>query len=144
MIYRAYYLIRPAERLIVELNAFLDDSRILLYQSKLWINQEADSAWMPDDYVAQIKLLFLANLGQEYIDQSQSTPLSTFLIRLLDQPPWTTKLFDQWWTIERFTDVEIVEEVKQSLDTRAIEAITEIDHPLVESWLSKFVLKKLS
>lgn len=144
MIYYVYYLLRPTSELMNELNGFGDASRVILSTPRLWINQEGDGAWSPDDFTARIKLLFLANLAQEYIGEYPSDPLGILITRLLGEPPWATHIFDQWWGIERFTDFESAEQVQQYLNVRSVKLLSEPDRPLLKKWLLELILSKES
>lgn len=77
-------------------------------QPLMWSKKEGGrTAWTEEDYIAQVKLLFLLNLWSEYVVHVGEDPiLKLFLEEIIGRPPFNQELFDRWWTVERYEGVD--------------------------------------
>jgi hypothetical protein len=142
MIATVFYLIKPNSELIEQLKLAPSDAKIILESSQLWSKAEPDGKWMPTDFMAQVKLLFIFNLKQSYLDSAEKSDFQEFLGNLLGSPPFSIDLFDKWWEIQRLQIDEDFEEVQNSLDPTSLKLVSPTGVPLVDAWLSSLIEQK--
>jgi hypothetical protein len=139
MRFEALYIIRPAEALKERLRQAGPDIGDVLGRPLLWTKKEGGrTAWTDDDYVAQVKLLFLLNLWSDYVvGAGEDQSLKTFLQEAMGEPPFGEEVFDRWWTVERFDGAdESFEEAEERLTLAHPHLLANSVLPRVEAWLS--------
>ena len=131
MCYTAYYLIEPAPSLYERLNHLKnEDLDGLLLDPEVFSNEEAErSAWSEKERASTIKLLFLAQIKQYEPLSSDSNFEEIFGSARL-----SLQLFDQWWTIRRFTVSDNAKSLHPFLN-QFIHLVDQTDSPLVNDWL---------
>jgi hypothetical protein len=141
MKYESFYFIRPAQTLKDRLRGSDPDIAELMSEPHLWTKREGGlTIDTEEDYIAQVKVLFLINLWSEYvIGAGEDKSLKLFLEEIMGPPPFTKELFDRWWTVERFEGYdESFEEIAERLGAEHMHLAAKSDLPLVEYWMSKF------
>jgi hypothetical protein len=140
-----YYIIRPTERLRERLERCDPDVAVLLGEPVLWSKWEGGrTVWTPQDYEAQVKLLFLAHLRSEYlVGDGNKSELRDLLEELLGKPPFDLRVFDRWWTLERFEGInESFEDVEKLLGVEGLKLLAKPQSTLVAAWLTDMTKEK--
>ncbi len=139
MIRRTYFLIMPNHDLLKLLKSASDDTKALLGESILWTKAEADGVHNSTDHIEQVKLLFLIDLKQRFIDGNPASDFTALLESLLGSSPFTVRSFDRWWSIKRFGDAFDFNEVEVALTLDNINLLSGDGSTRLESWLSYLV-----
>ncbi|MGH9844021.1 MAG: hypothetical protein ACREEM_35250, partial [Blastocatellia bacterium] len=100
MQYESFYFIRPTQALKDRLKKTDPDLEEFMSQPLMWSKKEGGrTAWTEEDYIAQVKLLFLLDLWSEYVVHVGEDPsLKLLLEEIIGRPPFNEELFDRWWT----------------------------------------------
>ena len=132
----AHYVIRPNTQLLQKSAEWSQESGELLRRPVVWTKEEGGrTAWTPQEWTAQVKLLFLLWLKHNFADNG-TTPVSETVHSLLGEPPFNLATFDKWWTVERFTGLESFEGIQDSLSEQDFAAIGEINVSRVDHWIA--------
>jgi hypothetical protein len=124
------FVIRPNGTLKANLERCECELGELLLQTTLWTKTEGQrTVWSPEDRMAQVKLLFLASLKNEY----SSNPN---FVRVLGDLPLRVSRFDELWTIEEIEDEEVLEDVEKEIQPSVLEHLEETGRPAVDAWIS--------
>ena len=91
--------------------------------------------WQTDDQVAQMKLLYLAMLVQDYED----APGFQSLFGQLDI---SLAAFDCRWTLEEMIEEEHVDSIERALKPPYIERIQPTGRALVDEWRSALLRRR--
>ena len=130
MLYQVIYLIKPSEALQGRLPAGNSDLADLLSRPAVWTKNQSDrSLWSSEDYLAQVKLLFLARIHQEYAVYPEYR-------QLLGDSPLRLEAFDRWWTVETYLVDEKTEEVEKTLDRNTLLGLANTGLPAIDQWIS--------
>lgn len=127
-----HYIIRPNEFLQSKVAQCPSELGELVTQTALWTKSEGQrTIWKAEDRLAQVKLLFLASLKKDYLDNPD-------LLRLVGHLPLSVRTFDEFWSIEQVADEEVVDHILQELEPSLVEQLEETGRPLVDAWISDF------
>src|SRR5215831_16614919 len=127
-----HYVIRPNPQLLEKSVEWSPASGDLLRRAVMWSKEEGGrTAWMPHEYIAQVKLLFLLWLKYNFADNGIADA-AEIVHSLLGEPPFNLSTFDRWWTVERFAGNESFEFVRDSLREQDYAAIGEINMSRVD------------
>lgn len=141
MRYEALYIIKPAATLRERLQQVPQDLAEFLGRPLLWTKKEGGvTAWTAEDFVAQVKLLFLLELWSDYVLGADDDPrLKDLLEEILGAPPFDEQVFDHWWNVERFDGADqSFEAIEESLVLEQPHLVVSSALPRVEAWLTKF------
>jgi len=131
-----HYVIRPNTQLLVKSAEWSQESGELLRRAVMWTKEEGGrTAWTPQEYTAQVKLLFLLWLKHNFGDHGIAD-ISEIVYSLLGEPPLSLSTFDKWWIVERFTGQESFEVVQNSLSEQYFAAIGEVNMSRVDRWIA--------
>lgn len=133
-----YYVIRPTAALKERLNMIKIDADLaeILFETKSW--QHHRVGLVKDgtgDDIAEVKLLFLANLMPDYLSKC-------LYQTLLEENCISLELFDKWWAIERYLVDEISAEVEERIDTAVARFFVKTGLERVDFWIDKMQKKK--
>jgi hypothetical protein len=129
---KGIYLIKPSEALLGWFADGDSDVASIILEPTIWTKSQSDrSSWSREDHVAQIKLLFLCQLKQEFSAQAEYQ-------QLLGDSQLCIDTFDRWWTVESYGLDETAEEVEKNLSRGVIPHIVCTGRPVVDRWISSF------
>ncbi len=96
MRFTKYFVIRPSVQLCDKLSAVPSSASDILLESVLWqMESGGRTMFSVKDDVDAVKVLFLANLKTNVLDEQESVALFADL-------QLTVNYFDEWWTVESF------------------------------------------
>jgi hypothetical protein len=137
---RTYYLIQPGQKLLEQLRLGPSDASSILGSPVLWERNEIAGKWSFASLATQVKVLFLLDLKQSYLDYPQDSEFKRFLGELLGLPPFSISVFDEWWKLERYDPEAIFEEVENALDIATLQLISPTGDSLVDAWLEHLIV----
>jgi hypothetical protein len=131
MLINGYYIIEPTATLKEKLTLLDPDLAELISESVFWdYHRVGHVHGNTGDDIAEVKLLFLANLMSEYLSGgSYQELLGTSCISL--------EVFDKWWTIKRYLVDESFAEVEKRLDSSVVSCFVKTGIERVDLWIDK-------
>jgi DNA-binding SARP family transcriptional activator len=143
MLYIVYYIIRPLESLRELLLKYKDIASPFI-KGHVWKREEGGyHPGEPEDYMTQVKLIFLANL--RFTLAGYAEPEFKELSKaILGEPLYEVGIFDKWWSMERIElDNDFVSILTElSADDLAFLAPTGVKH--IDGWLERVIELKQS
>jgi hypothetical protein len=138
MLSYSYYLVSANNKLKNWLKNRETEVANFLRQDYMICNQESGcSSWLPSDYLAKVKLLYLGYLS---VDISSSEEFK----QLIGNNPISLELFDKWWNI---TPIEADEsdfiENQITQQSRHL-SFSKTGLPVVDEWFKWLTHSKLS
>jgi hypothetical protein len=131
MMSRLYFLITATDSLRSRLAGSGSDVAELLTETRLWSASHADlSNWATASRTVAVKLLFLADILQEMLDDVE---FKTILGNL----PLTAATFDKWWTVTPLQVDEDFEDVAARLTPSVLIKIGETGIHAVDEWVEE-------
>jgi hypothetical protein len=134
MRFTSHYIIRPTAELLGKLSNSDIEIVETLNQPVLWSKKEGGKTnWQPSEYVEQVKIAFLLNLFKSYSDSK----IEIFLNKIFQKGNLDLNVFDEFWEVERFEDIdETFEDIESQLDIDSVSRLKNLDSQLVKAWLS--------
>lgn len=146
MIHHIFYQVQPTSVLTewLEQHEAHSDVMNLIAVPQLWVHTvKGQSALDGTDIDLQAKLLYLANLNHLYIRENDAAlDVQTILIELLGAAPWTSAVFDRWWTLHRYELEESSEAVIDDLAHQDLAVLAKTGQPGVDAWLDTLIERK--
>jgi hypothetical protein len=137
-----YYLVQPTQSLLDRLKFGPPDAISILGSPVLWDRNEIAGRWSFASLATQVKVLFLLDLKQSYLDYPQDSEFKRFLGELLGAPPFSIEVFDKWWNLERY-DVEAkFDEIENAMDIATLKLISPTGDSLVDAWINRRIQDK--
>lgn len=133
-----YYLIKPSEALKNKLT-MLDlepDLRESISQIQLWEHNRVSPIESEGD-IAEIKLLFLANIKSLYLRDDLYQDI-------LENRHISLGIFDKWWGIERYFVEEYFAEVEEEIDPAIASEFVKTGIERVDLWIERLQQKPLT
>lgn len=138
-IYDVTYVIRGTEELNRKIAEFDPEVLELISGPIVWTKKEGGrTAWTHNDYIIQVKLLFLANL----LSEVKGSRLEPFILEIVGNKSLTVEIFDKWWRVERFTADDTFESIEEELKVEYLKLIAKTNDPMIDSWLEWLADKK--
>lgn len=127
-----YYLIQPNKAFKTKLKEVEidDDFRSIIDRVSLWSSNKVGDGW---DDISKIKLLFMANLMQDYSREVYAKLFSSSQI--------SVAVFDRWWMIERYLEDESFEEIESKLESEVICQFKSTGIEKVDFWIEEIKKK---
>ena len=130
MLMNGYYVIEPTAALKEKLTLLDPDLAELISETVFWDYHRVSHAGKTEDDIAEVKLLFLANLMSEYLSgDSYQELLGTSCISL--------EVFDEWWTVKRYLVDESFADVEKRLDSSLASYFVKTGRERVDLWIEK-------
>lgn len=133
MLIPGYYLIKPNSYLKERLKT-LDiepDRAELVLETVLWTHEEvSESQSRTGDDIAEVKLLFLANLMSGYLS-------GDLYSKILQSHQISLAVFDRWWAIERYFIEFGVDEIENNLQPDVISFFVKTGRERIDSWIEQ-------
>jgi hypothetical protein len=127
---KMYYLIKPSPRLTDALSGSSSKLAPILLEPELWSQEEGGiTIWRTEDYLARVKLLYLAYLEMEY-------GRSTEFKEIFGESVISLAEFDKWWTIEVYGLEDTLEWVRDELNAERVNRIIPTGMPVVDEWIA--------
>lgn len=129
MVSRLYFLIAATDELRTRLAGTAPEVAELLTVTRLWSSAHAvRSNWSVASRTVAVKVLFLANILQEYLPDDECRNIFGSL-------PITKEIFDKWWTVTALQVDEDFEDVAARLDPSLLVKIGKTGVHAVDEWI---------
>ena len=126
-----YYLIEPTANLKEKLTLLDPDLAELISETLFWdYHRVAYLQGNTGDGIAEVKLLFLANLMSEYLS-------GDLYQEILGTSSISLEVFDKWWTVKRYLVDESFAEVEKRLDSSVVSYFVKTGIERVDMWIDK-------
>jgi len=125
----AYYVIEPTPSFNKKLVSLGIDNDLvdILSETVFWSYHRGSNT---EDDNSEVKLLFLANLMSEYLEQElYEKVFDTFSISL--------DVFDKWWTIKRYFIDEDFSEIEKRIDPSVASHLIKTGIKRVDFWIDQ-------
>jgi hypothetical protein len=131
LLINGYYVIDQTATLKEKLTLLDPDLAELLSETVFWdYHRVGDIHGNIGDDIAEVKLLFLANLMSDYLSKDlYQELLGTSCISL--------EVFDKWWTVKRYLIDESFADVEQRLDSSVVSFFVKTGIGRVDLWIDK-------
>ena len=135
MLWTSYYVVRGNSGFSEKLRSYADVVPFFPITS-IWIKEEGGyTAFHNDDYIIQVKLIFLAGFRSDSLRYSNQR-CHEFVHEVLGNPPFDVSLFDKWWTIERLTEADDFFMALHRISLAELENLKQTGMPLVDDWIA--------
>lgn len=129
MRFESYYLISAKGTLKERAGYYQSGLADLLTLSTLWVqDQGGRTVWGDGDYLAKVKILYLARLWAEYGKHSE-------LKQLLGTDEISIAVVDAFWTVECFSLEGAIEDAEGMLTPSIRKAIKGTGRDVVDKWI---------
>lgn len=134
MEYQSHYLIEPNSALIEVFATYPQLSSIHNCYT-LWSKDEGGyTSFNEDDYVLQVKLVFLLQLKKKLSTNANETTIE-FRNVLFGNHPLTVEIFEKWWTIRRFTGYIDFFNILRIIDQELLDELGDSGNRRVDNWI---------
>lgn len=132
MLFNAHYILSPKKELI----ALLETHELTLSahfgRSSIWTREEGGYGSPTEDQsMAAIRLLFIAHFRSVLLRLNISNK-QQFLDEIMGSPPFSTDVFDKWWTIERLHKAEDFRDVVDRIAPEQFDLLAETGIPKID------------
>jgi hypothetical protein len=130
-----YYLIKPSEALKNKLTMSDLEPDLLesISQIQLWEHNRVNPIESDGD-IAEIKLLFLANIKSLYLG-------ANLYQIIFEDHHVSLEIFDKWWGIERYLVEEYFAEVEEEIDSTIASEFVKTGIERVDLWIDRLQKK---